>query len=242
MRTWCSTTGWCRPKCSISRAAMPSASTSARRPATRTSRRTTSTRCWCKLAQRRQARVPAQGRRSVHLRSRRRGARSARGRRRPLRSRAGHHRRRGLRRLCRHSAHASRPRAVADVRDRPLQGRDATTSTGRRSRVRRRPSCSTWASVISRTSSRGCASTARRPIAPAAVDRAGHARDAARRDRHAGGPGSQGRSEAGSRVAGAADRRRSHAPARNAALVQFDASQPDDAVRTRRHHEGRLSA
>ena len=61
--------------------------------------------------------------------------------RRSLRSRAGHHRRRGLRRVRGHSAHASRSRAVADVRDGSCQGRRRDhASTGHRSRGPVRPS------------------------------------------------------------------------------------------------------
>ena len=103
---------------------------------------------------------------------------------------------------------------------------------GPRSRGRRRPSCSTWAWI----SSRHIVPRLREHGAPesraAAIVEQGTRADAARRDRHARGPGAQSAAKRSS-VAGAADRRRSDAPARNAALVQHARSRSRSSRRRR---------
>ena len=72
---------------------------------------------------RRPAGAAPQGRRSVHLRPRRRGARGAGRGGRAVPGGARHHRGARLRRLRRHSADPSRPRPYARVRDRAYPGR-----------------------------------------------------------------------------------------------------------------------
>ena len=82
---------------------------------------------------RRQARAPAQGRRSVHLRPRRRGARGAGRRRHPVPGGAGRHRGDRLRGLRRHPADPSRSRRRRWCSS-PATPRTASPiSTGRRS-------------------------------------------------------------------------------------------------------------
>ena len=123
-----------------------------------------------------QARVPAQGRRSFHLRSRRRGARSARGCRCSLRSRAGRHRCRRLRGVRRHSADASRSRAVADVRHRPLQGRDGDSVDWEQ--LARPAQTVVFYMGLGHLEQHRCAAARARcaRVARGAIDRAGHAR------------------------------------------------------------------
>ena len=74
-------------------------------------RRRTSMRCSCAWRARAERRAP-QGRRSLHLRPRRRGTPGAGRRRHAVRGGARHHRGRRRGQLCRHSAHAPRLRAV----------------------------------------------------------------------------------------------------------------------------------
>ena len=102
-----------------------------------------------------------------------------------LRSRARHHRRRGLRRVCRHPAHASRSRAGADVRHGPLQGRDLTNVDWE---LLSRPGqtavfymgLSHLDNIVAQLARARRAGGSRRRS-----DRAGHAALAARRHRHA---------------------------------------------------------